>query len=270
MTRHRFQRSTLFSLLLLAALLAVPVAATWRQVQQDRLNHALIIAAIQNDAFRVRSLLQHGASPNAYMSYDGRSVWRRTMDLLQNRPLPSYYSDSTPVLMLVMDLGRYDDSYYPVIVALLDAGAAPNTDNGGFTPLTWAIGRRQRKTLQALFRHHVDVNLPDKTGCTPLMRAAWHSDPEMVEVLLHHGAKINIKDGDGCTELWYAIRSGQLVNASDVNISDESICATVACLLRNGASVQGRDSVGMTLLQRAKEWDHDPQLIQLLKHAGAK
>jgi len=70
--------------------------------------------------------------------------------------------------------------------------------------------------------------------------------------------------------LWHAVNSGVLVNATDVNVSNESIRATAACLLRNGASVNGKDSKRKSLLDRVQEWDNDPQLIHMLKQAGAR
>ena len=57
--------------------------------------------------------------------------------------------------------------------------------------------------------------------------------------------------------------------------SEASIRASGACLLRHGASVNGRDSEGKTVLRLAQEeWQDnhwpDNQLIRMLKQAGAR
>ena len=82
----RRRRAAMLTLLPLAGLVAVPVELTWREVRQEQLNHALISAVIQNRASRVRSFLQQGASPNAFLAYDDRSIWRRLLDTVLHRP----------------------------------------------------------------------------------------------------------------------------------------------------------------------------------------
>jgi hypothetical protein len=278
MTMRR-KRTALITITLLVGLLAVPIILTWREFRQERLNHSLIAAAVQNDASRVRSLLQQGASPDTIVPSNHRSVSQWLFDRVLHRSQPSIGSDidRASVLMLVIYFrGKYGASY-ATAEALLNDGANPNYVGGYLgTPLQVVIRRREWKTLALLFGHHADVNLPDLSGKTPLMEAAFWTDTQMAQTILQRGAKINMKDDKGHTALWYALRM-ECQSFSDLGnesppapISEASIRATVACLLRHGASVNGRDSDSKTILESACECGNDPQLIQMFKQAGAQ
>jgi hypothetical protein len=80
----RRRRTALFTLLVLIGLIAVPVVLTWREMRQEQLNHALIVAVDRNDAALVRRLLHQGADANAAdLPDDKRPVWKLLWDLLR-------------------------------------------------------------------------------------------------------------------------------------------------------------------------------------------
>jgi hypothetical protein len=262
--KRRMMRHNKIALITLF-LLAMTVVMM-RQVRQDKLNRALIGAVVENNVQQVRSLLQQGALPNADvlddpLSDNHPSVWERLLDLLRRR-----HHDT--VLIQVIGMG---EEHSPVIEALLDAGADPNATGAYSTPLGLAMYKHQWKTLQALFRHHVDVNLQYPDGITRLMVAASWTDTKMVETLLEQGAKPDVKDDAGHTALWFSMGRSAFSwhDASPVDVSDASIRATMACLLRHGASVNVVDNDHRTPLSYAQEY-HDPQLIRMLKQYGAK
>ena len=142
-------------------------------------------------------------------------------------------------------------------------------------PLVSATRQGDWKTVQILLDHHANINATDDYGDTPLMYASWLENTEMVEVLLKRGANLNAKDDHGETALFWICHPGESDRHDGLTpfthyILDDAFRAMIACLLRHGASVNGRDSEGKTVMRRAQEQWRDKQLIQMLKQAGAK
>jgi ankyrin repeat protein len=269
MNLRRRPHSILISCCRIAGVLAIPLVLTWRQVRQTHLNDHLILAVIQNDAPRVRSLLRQGADPNPSWSYAFRSrtFWQILLDGIQHRSTSDSTHGGEPLLAMAIELGGYRDvSRLPVVEALLDAGASVNTtDESLLTPLQEAIRLRQPGTVQALLRHHADVNFSDQRRFTALMLAAAREDADTVETLLNNGARIDSKDSNGNTALFYAFN--QIARTQS---SDAAVRATVACLLRHGAAVNHKNANGVTVMALARQYSPDDQLIRMLKRAGAK
>jgi hypothetical protein len=92
----------LITFFLFAGLLAVPVILTWRQVRQERLNHALIASVDRHDTSEVRALLREGANPNTpIVPEDKRSAWTRIFDRLLDRSAPTPYETDSILLKAV-------------------------------------------------------------------------------------------------------------------------------------------------------------------------
>jgi ankyrin repeat protein len=157
---------------------------------------ALHIAVQRGDVELVKSLLAHGAKPNAYITRG--SPARRVSSDVQ---LSSNTVGATP-LWLAASLGRAD------IVRVLAAKAADVlVDKDGTTALMASIGNNERRsveTVRALLELGADVNVPDAVGNTPLHASAARGFASIVQLLVDHGAKLNARNRRGQTPLSYA------------------------------------------------------------------
>jgi ankyrin repeat protein len=104
---------------------------------------------------------------------------------------------------------------------LLERGANPNTDGGGFTALHVAVMRRDQEMAVALLTHGANANArvrgwtptrrsskdynfpPELVGATALWLAARFTQPEMMRLLVKHGAdplfvhRVEYHEGEG-------------------------------------------------------------------------
>jgi ankyrin repeat protein len=302
----RRRRAALITLLILVGLLAIPVVLTWREVRQEGLNQALIVAADRNDTTGVRSLLKRGADPNVQvLPADKRPVWKRIWNMLQHRPNPSDSardSDWTgpeiaheSVLMKAVEWYPTDSTDVDnadTIDALAHAGANVNfrvtylSPNPGLwnlvpvhtTPLIEAGRLGKWKTLQVLLAHHADVNAADQYGNTALMYAATYRNVAAVKALLTRGARADTKDDAGETALFWVFDLqessrhihtgvGRFDWVNEQTRSDRR--AIVAWLIRYGTSVDNKNNRGDTAMSLVYDRDNK-KLIQMLKHASAK
>jgi ankyrin repeat protein len=179
-------------------------------------------------------------------------------------------------------------------LALVHAGADPNTHDNRFTPtaLALACGAYQvlknrsedTRLVQVMLDHRANVNASEdysgcvagsilgwrpgmsmeaehpvkigaKTGCTPLKWAAIFNRPKTARLLLDHRANVNAKDHEEITAL------------EDVAADNSS--HIVRLLLEHGANSNVVGAKGHTPLMDAYLW-HNPDLIALLKHYGAR
>ncbi|CAM9417862.1 unnamed protein product, partial [Discosporangium mesarthrocarpum] len=99
----------------------------------------------------------------------------------------------------------------------------------------------------------ISVNVPDKSGFSAFLYSCGQSNPELVRMMLAAGG--DAQDGDGkITALHVAARNG------NVGVIKE--------LLRGGAPLSARDSVGGTPLHTMAAYNHEAALRTLLE-AGA-
>jgi ankyrin repeat protein len=96
------------------------------------------------------------------------------------------------------------EGHEDVVVALLDAGAAPNTKNQlGRTALMFASSKGFVGIAKKLLARGADPNVvpTDEQGWTALMAAARAGQAEAVRALLGAGADVTAKDKSGKTAL---------------------------------------------------------------------
>src|SRR5206468_12888407 len=102
---------------------------------------------------------------------------------------------------------------------LLDRGANPNADGGGYTVLHAAVLRGDFELLKAALEHGADPNVQVKSGtpyrrqsadyffqatmigATPLFLAAKDGSADMIRLLVSHGANLELPAKDGTTPL---------------------------------------------------------------------
>jgi ankyrin repeat protein len=291
----RSRRVTLVTLVLLAGIVSIPIVLTWREVRQERLNHALIAAVDRNDVGAVRKWLCDGADPNAQaLPEDKRPWWQRLVDLAQRRALPTALSTETALVKAIdwlppADAGgdAWEEQNASIVTALLDAGAdlnrkvmliRSNWDRSSrrliASPIVEAAQNAKWSVVHELMAHHADINAADGYGNTALMFAAHLQKPEMVKSLIQQGADVNLTDDEGETALFWLFdcdeprRHDHITSFSHLfPTQDLRGCATL--LLQAGASVHTKSRYGATLMSLAQDWG-DKQLIQRLKQAGAK
>ncbi len=125
------------------------------------------------------------------------SPWS-TPPLIEDIKGSSLYLDRRPSIQHRIDLA----------MDRADEKTLNSKDGSGLTALTWAIIKKDTKTIDALLKRRkgkvlIDVNLADNQGRTPLMYAMKYGLG--VEQLLSAGADVNQADALGNTALSYAI-----------------------------------------------------------------
>jgi ankyrin repeat protein len=169
------------------------------------------------DTKQVYSLLKAGADPNRHLSYGA-------------------------AIGLASALGPPE-----VVVALLDAGADPQTPgSGGLAPLHQAVLSGQVEITRILLQRGAKVDARDNLGRTPLLTFASGSidNLDVVKILLQAGADPNaVQQGDETSVLEYIALHGRVAEAE--------------LLVTAGARVNARNSLwGMTPLHYAVDcWD---------------
>ena len=150
------------------------------------------------------------------------------------------------------------------------AGGTRVRDADGNTPLFFA---RSRAMAELLVSHGARVDAKSSWGCTPLHFASGHCAVEVVEYLLSQGADVSDRDYLGREALHWAVASA--VTSSETGF-DFWFCGpdvvknasdVVQVLLRHGAALNARDSLGRTPLRRADDNEAD-ELVTLLQSLG--
>ncbi len=200
--------------------------------------------------------------------------------------------DGKDALGLAIFNGNYELASY-----LVDAKSNVNrADTQGFTPLFWAVDRRNmetapnfpwmvtadplpliRKLLDAGANPNALVNntprarmragSPRIVFATPLMRAAFSGDLELVTLLLAHGADPRITSKDGETMVEAAAGLGFIQGYSKGRTPAERL-AVVKLFVERGADVNAADDYGITPLMVAGNMG-DTRIIQYLVDVGA-
>ena len=228
----------------------------------------LMLAAREGDTESARLLVAAGADVNA-IAADGKDA-----------------------LGLAIFNGNYDTASF-----LVDNKSKVNqADTQGFTPLFWAVDRRNmetapnfpwmvttdplpliKKLLDAGANPNALVNntprarmragSPRIVFATPLMRAAFSGDLELVKLLLQHGADPTIISKDGETMVSAAAGLGFIQGYSKGKLPAERL-ETVKLFVELGADVNAADDYGITPLMVAGNMG-DVSIIQFLIDRGA-
>ena len=248
-----------------------PVAAKPNQAIEEfasGLLTPLMIAARENDLASARLLADAGADINA-RGGDGKDA---------------------------LSLAIFDGSY-DVASFLVDRHAKVNqTDAQRFTPLFWAVDRRNMETapnfpwmvtkdplplIQKLLDAGADPNVvvnstprarmregsPRIVFATALMRAAFAADLELVKLLLAHGANPHIESADRETTLMAACGTG-FINGYHREHPPAERLEVVKLLVGLGEDVNAADSYGITPLMVAANLG-DIEVVRYLIDKGA-
>ena len=228
----------------------------------------LMFAAREGDLASARLLVTAGADVNA-IAGDGKDA-----------------------LGLAIFNGNYDVASF-----LVDNKSTLNkADTQGFTPLFWAVDRRNMETAPnfpwmvtadplPLIRKMLDgganpnaivnntararmrAGSPRIVFATALMRAAFSGDLELCKLLLAHGADPRIKSSDGETMVEAAAGLGFIQGYSKGRTPAERL-DVVKLFVELGADVNDADDYGITPLMVAGNMG-DTKIIQYLVDKGA-
>ena len=228
----------------------------------------LMFAAREGDVESARFLVAAGADVNA-IAGDGKDA-----------------------LGLAIFNGNYEAAAF-----LVDSKSNVNqADTQGFTPLFWAVDRRNMETApnfpwmvtadplplitklldaganpNALVnntpRARMRAGSPRIVFATPLMRAAFSGDLELVKLLLAHGADPRIISKDGETMVEAAAGLGFIQGYSKGRTPAERL-EVVKLFVERGADVNAADDYGITPLMVAANMG-DTKIIQYLVDVGA-
>jgi ankyrin repeat protein len=216
----------------------------------------------------VKSLLKHGANPNARLVQDKE----KAAEEIKNGNVQTYekrtavtvneiiLQGATP-LFLAAEVNNLD-----VIKALVEAGADPLLPTErGTTPLIMAAGggtdvQRERapeeratavETAKFLVEHGADVNAAGQYGWTALHAAAYQGINPVIEYLVSKGARIDQKDEFGQTALSISLSVlTKDIGARRLQIPRRYRQETAELLLKLGAGTLDKTGV-VVVLQRS-------------------
>lgn len=201
-------------------------------------------------------------------------------------------ADGKDALGMAIFNGHYDFASF-----MIESGATVDkADARGFTPLFWAVDRRNMETapnfpwtvtedplplVKKLLDAGADPNKiindtpqgrmrggsPRIVFATAIMRAAFAADLELVQLLLKYGANPNIKSKDNETALGAAAGLAFVPGFHKEHPSAERL-AVVKLLVKLGGDVNWQDDYGISPLMGAANLG-DTAIIQYLMDAGA-
>src|SRR5579871_933194 len=224
--------------LLLMALVGDLGRQAYALAQQDRLNHALIVAIKQNSTKKALALLAAGADPNSRDEPPKhRSLWWLLLKKLSGKRLTA--SDAHTALLLACSSNDEMGTDYPdnpvLVKALLDRGADLEAkDTTQRTPLFRAAARNKTQVCTLLLDRGARVNVADTRGLTPLMIAARNNNRVLVRQLLNNGSDVSA--------VGYTLLGCCLTPLIEAQWAQEDDPTITEMLLESGANVNGPDA----------------------------
>lgn len=201
------------------------------------------------------------------------SIWKgKYLTRLETRMGPASMTEDIEFMLdrrpheFQVRIQAYRGSFSTLIVAardgdtekvreLLQEGADVNAGLSS-EALILVAGGGHTEEVRILLKAGADVHAGDKDGLTALMYAARGGHTEVVPILLQAGAEVNAKNKYGVAALMFAARDGRT--------------EAVKILLEAGADVNLKDNDGETALNYAEVGRKHPNLVELLRRAGAE
>jgi ankyrin repeat protein len=232
----------------------------------------------------VRVLLKAGADANETIPVDGA---RR-----RGYGGPAPRAGVSALLLAVMN------AHFELAAALLDAGANPNADLTGYTPLHALTVVRQPgigdndpappgsgtmtglELARQLVAHGANLNARmtkkvnlnntrlNEIGATPFLLAALTADTELMKALASWGADPSLTNVDNSTPLMMAAGLATRSPGEDAGTETE-VLEAVQLLLSLGADVNAVDKNGETAMHSAA-YKNLPKVVKFLATKGAR
>jgi ankyrin repeat protein len=193
--------------------------------------------------------------------------------------------DGRTVLQIVVSRQGDAEALAAVIKALAEAGAdldVRTAEEGDKTPLMLAVHQGRLPVLRALLESGADVNLMDGEGRTVLDQARRMSNPAVIALIEavyaagyapEQGAVYAVLGQGSPAEVRKLLSrfanpgSSTFLMAAVAHNADPEV---VKILLREGASVNAVDAVGMTPLAYAVKFNGNPAVAAMLIKAGVR
>jgi len=152
--------------------------------------HNSMLLAIHNLHYTTTCILMPNTPKYHYIAAAHSSILSMNLDFLKLF-VPTIHPDSIhidPLLMKCVDV-----KWMKGIEYLMQHGASVNIkNNAGYTPLLYAVHRKNIDIVQYLIEHGADVNHINSHGKCPLSMACVGDMYDIAELLLHCGANVNI------------------------------------------------------------------------------
>ncbi len=267
--------------------------------------HAAVVEALIKAGANPRARLKSGFTPMLFAMRDGRAdvvrvLLKAGIDAneaieTEKRANSRAPGNGTSALILAVENGHFE-----LAMELIKAGANPNDERSGFTPLhmiTWVrkpnrgdddsgqpppqgSGKltslefvRQLVAAGAKVNAQLEKGSSGKGrlstfGATPFLMAAKTADVPLMKLLVELGADPLLPNREGTTPLMAAAGFGCLAPTEEAGTEAECLEA-VGYLLSLGAEVNTVDKIGETAMHGAA-YKSLPKMVQLLATKGAK
>jgi ankyrin repeat protein len=267
--------------------------------------HGEVIGLLVKSGADVRVRLESGFTPLLFAARDGRAAAARALltagadvnEVIVTKRNPGGYGakNGTGALILAVENAHFD-----LALELVKAGADPNDERSGFSPLhvlSWVrkpnrgddpdgqpppTGSGKMTSLQfarELVKRGADVNRRlakgptgrgrlGMPGAAPFLLASKTADLPFMKLLVELGADPLLPNRDGCTPLMAAAGIGCTAPDEEAGTEDEC-AAAVEYLLTLKADINTVDRNGETAMHGAA-YKSLPKVVQLLADRGAK
>jgi uncharacterized protein len=267
--------------------------------------HAEVVELLLKAGADFKTPLESGFTPLLFAAREGRPGVVRALlkagadvnEAMQPRRVSGKGpAKGTAALLLAVENGHFE-----LALDLIEAGADPNDQRSGFTPLhmmTW-VRKPQRgedegappplgsgnlnsvQFIRELVKHGADVNTRltngkgglgkfTTKGATPFLMASATADVPYMKLLLELGADPSIANVDGCTPLMVACGIGVgSAAANEVAGEEPEVLEAAQLLLKLGMDINAVDANGETAMHGAA-LKNLPRVVQFLANNGAK
>jgi len=267
--------------------------------------HAAVVELLIKSGADVHKRLKSGFTPMLFAAREGRidvvrALLKAGVDANEAIETNRTGSGNTPKTGVSALFLAVENGHFELATVLVKAGAHPNDQRSGFTPLhtlTWVrkpnrgddpdgqpppAGSGKLSSLQfvrELVKLGADVNARIEkgasgrgklgmTGATPFLLASKTADLPYMRLLVELGADPLLANKDGCTPLMAAAGIGTLAPTEEAGTEPEALAA-VEYLLTLKADVNTVDKNGETAMHGAA-YKSLPKMVQLLADRGAK